>query len=262
MKTLRILFSFILCMAMAAGCSSAPAENNDTTEEKKALPTNQVESTEGTGEEAHYKSTMKPFEELISGKRIVVLQSSLVYSRDGFYTEDTAPVAETVSYNGSDVSAYAITHVTDFLLEAPSGDVTTYTVDGTSTVFSAADFSGMYVIVDDFQSGNPVSLYNPETGATVVSFAYAVMANGEGIVSIITEQEENVMDLLTTYGWDTSVSYHLIATDKFYIPITPEDYDDGGIRGSLSGSINASFPEMTIAMGKMNDVLYIEEIVE
>jgi len=47
----------------------------------------------------------------------------------------------------------------------------------------------------------------------------------------------------------------------FYIPITPEDYDEGGLRGALSGAINANFPDMIIATGKLNDVVFIEEIV-
>ena len=42
----------------------------------------------------------------------------------------------------------------------------------------------------------------------------------------------------------------------------PEDYDEGGLRGALSGAINANFPDMIIATGKLNDVVFIEEIVE
>ena len=48
----------------------------------------------------------------------------------------------------------------------------------------------------------------------------------------------------------------------FYIPVTPEDYDEGGLRGALSGAINASFVDMIIATGKLNDVVFIEQIVE
>ena len=95
-----------------------------------------------------------------------------------------------------------------------------------------------------------------------LSIDYAVMENGEGIFSVIPEQEINVNELLTSYGWDTLATYHLVATDAFYIPITPEDYDDGEIRGALSGAVNASFPEMTIAMGKISDVIFVEGIVE
>ena len=127
---------------------------------------------------------------------------------------------------------------------------------------AAEELDAMYVLVDDFKSGNAPILYNKETGASLENFDYAVMENGEGIFSVIPEQEINVNELLTSYGWDTSATYHLVATDAFYIPITPEDYDDGEIRGALSGAVNASFPEMTIAMGKISDVIFVEGIVE
>lgn len=248
---------------VTAAEEAAPEEEAEApAEEKKALPVAQTEEVPAEGEEGHYKATMKPFEELVPGRRLVILQSSLVYSRDGFYTEDTAPQSETISFNGSDMTAYAMSYATAFLNEAPAGNVTVYDAEGNTTDVAADDFAAMYVIIDDFQSGNPATLYNPASGTTVENFDCAVMENGEGIVSMITEQERNVTELLTAYGWDTTLTYHLIASDKFYIPITPEDYDEGGIRGSLSGSINASFPDMTIAMGKMNDVLYIEEVKE
>ena len=36
----------------------------------------------------------------------------------------------------------------------------------------------------------------------------------------------------------------------------------GELRGALSGSVNGTFPEMIIAQGKINDVIYLEKVVE
>lgn len=251
--------------AAAEGEKKAESTTEAATEEtaKKALPAAPAaEAGAAEAEEGHYKSIMKPYDQITHGKRIVILQSCIVYSRDGFYTEDTIGKPETITYDGNEVSAYALTHPIALLNEVPSGDVTVYSADGSNTVVSAEEFSGMYAIIDDFQSGNPAVLYHPENNTVISDFDYAIMANGEGIISMVTEQERNVNDLLVAYGWDNTLPYHLVATDYFYVPITPEDYDEGGIRGALSGSINASFPDMTIAMGKLNDVICIEEVVE
>ena len=51
-----------------------------------------------------------------------------------------------------------------------------------------------------------------------------------------------------------------MATDRFYIPVDPKENASGEIRGALSGAINGSFPDLTIASGKINDVIYIEAI--
>lgn len=255
-KLLALVMTLALAMSMAA-CSSAPAES--TSEEKKALPVASTETTEG--EETHYKATMKPYSDIQHGKRLIVLQNTLQFSREGLITEAEAPVAETVSYNGTEYNGYPMTAATKFLTEALEGDVTVYTTDGTSVTVAAADFEAMTVLVDDFQSGNSPVLLAANFNA-IENFDYAVMESGEGIFSIVTEQEVNVNDLLVKYGWDNTKTYNLVATDVFYIPITPEDYDEGGLRGALSGAINASFVDMTIAMGKLNDVVFIEEIVE
>lgn len=257
-KLLAIILTFVLAMSMAA-CSSAPAES--TSEEKKALPVSSTESTE-EGDAGHYKATMKAYSDIQHGKRLIVLQNTLQFSREGIITEAEKAVAETISYNGADYSGYAMTNATQHLIEAPTGDVTVYTTDGTSTTVTAEAFSAMYALIDDFQSGNSPILYDTANGTAIENFDYAVMANGEGIFSIVTEQEVNVNDLLAKYSWDNTKTYNLVATDVFYIPITPEDYDEGGLRGALSGAINASFVDMTIAMGKLNDVVFIEEIVE
>ena len=252
-----VLAAMMICVLF---CGSVQAEA-----EKKALPKKETaapaEGTEEAAADGHYKSTMKPFEELVPAERIVIVQNALNYGREGFYTEETKPVTEAISYQEEEVQAYPISYVLDFLTNEMGSTVTVVT-EAEEIAVEAEDFSGMYVIIDDFQSGNKPVLYNPETETAVVDFLYAATENGEAIYSIITEQEDNVMALPEKMGWDTTETYRLVATDKFYIPITPEDYDDGELRGSLSGSINASFPEMTIAGGKMNDILYFERIIE
>jgi len=82
------------------------------------------------------------------------------------------------------------------------------------------------------------------------------------VISIVTEQDRRFVDMFALVEWDmASTNYHVMATDKFFIPVTPEDYDDGELRGALSGSVNGTFPDMIIAQGKINDVIYLEKVV-
>ena len=255
-KFLAVILAAVIAMSMAACGSSAPAERGE--EEKKALPVSTPNSEETAA--PLYKDIMKPYSKIQHGKRIIFIQNTLVFSREGIFTEAEAPVAETVSYNGADYNGYPMTAATKHLTEANTGDVTVYTRDGSSSTVAAADFEAMTVLIDDFQSGNNPVLMGAD-GTAIENFEYAVMANGEVIASIITEEEYNVNEHLQKYGWDNTKTYNLVATDVFYIPITPEDYDEGGLRGALSGAINANFPDMIIATGKLNDVVFIEEIV-
>ena len=256
-KILAVILAAVMAMSLAACGSSAPAESGE--EEKKQLPVSTPNPEETTA--PLYKDIMKPYSEIQHGKRIIFIQNTLVFSREGIFTEAEAPVAETVSYNGADYNGYPMTAATKHLTEAPAGSVDIYTTDGGFHTVAADAFEAMTVLIDDFQSGNAPILYNKDTGNAIEGFDYAVLASGEGIFSIVTEQEVDVMELLADYGWDNTKTYNLVATDVFYIPITPEDYDEGGLRGALSGSINASFVDMVIAMGKLNDVVFIEEIV-
>jgi len=255
-KFLAVILAAMMALSMAACGSSAPAESGE--EEKKALPVSTPDPEETAA--PLYKDIMKPYSEIQHGKRIIFIQNTLVFSREGIFTEAEAPVAETVSYNGADYNGYAMTAATKHLTETNAGDVTVYTRDGASSTVAAADFEAMTVLIDDFQSGNNPVLMAAD-GTAIENFEYAVMANGEVIASIITEEEYNVNEHLQKYGWDNTKTYNLVATDVFYIPITPEDYDEGGLRGALSGAINANFPDMIIATGKLNDVVFIEEIV-
>ena len=254
-KILAVILAAMMAMSLVACGSSEPASSE---EEKKQLPVTETNPEETPA--PLYKDIMKPYSEIQHGKRIIFIQNTLVFSREGVFTEAETPVAETVSYNGSDYNGYAMTAATKHLTEANTGDVTVYTRDGASSTVAAADFEAMTVLIDDFQSGNNPVLMGAD-GTAIENFEYAVMANGEVIASIITEEEYNVNEHLQKYGWDNTKTYNLVATDVFYIPITPEDYDEGGLRGALSGAINANFPDMIIATGKLNDVVFIEEIV-
>ena len=75
---------------------------------------------------------------------------------------------------------------------------------------------------------------------------------------MVSGSVHNAAELLETVGWDAGVTYRYVATDKFYIPVEPEYRQTGEIRGTLSGAINGSFPELAIASGKINDLLFIE----
>lgn len=259
-KILAFILTAILMLSLVA-CGAAPAEptSGSATEEKKQLPVSTP--AEETTAAPLYKDIMKPYSDIQHGKRLVILQNTLVFSRKGIMTEDEAPVPEVVSYNDADYNAYPMVAATKFLVEELAGTVTVYDTDGNSSAFAAADFEAASVLIDDFQSGNSPILLAAD-GTAVEKFDYAAMESGEIIFSIVTEQEVNVNEYLQKFGWDNTKTYNLVATDVFYIPITPEDYDEGGLRGALSGAINANFPDMIIATGKLNDVVFIEEIVE
>lgn len=255
-KSILLLCVILAVIVLFAGCGSSDSG-------KKQLPSQTDGSASSEGDSAtHYKASMVPFDEVVPSDRIVILQSVLNYSREGFFTEETKPVTTEITYNGNATQAYALTYALDFLTNGTAGQSTIYEVDGTVTVVDEDELKGCYAIIEDFQSGDYAILYNPETGLTITQLDYIVTANNEGIYSVITEQDVNVYEMFTTFGWDTTKTYNVVATDQFYIPITPEDYDDGEIRGALSGSINASFLDMTIAQGKINDVIYVEKIAE
>jgi len=212
------------------------------------------------GTDHTYKDSMVPFEELVPSDRVVILQNTLNFGMTGFYTSETAPKTESISYNGSSVDAYPITYTLDFLTNEVKGDVIVTDVDGNDKTFSAKEFAGMYVIVD-FMSSEPVVLYNPETGAETTLKA-AKTSEGEGIYSIVADSAVATADMLTSCGWNTDTELRLVATDKFFIPVAPEYLAIGELRGTLSGALTASFQDMVIASGKLNDPVYFEKIVE
>ena len=256
-KLIALIMTLAVAMSMVACGSSEPASSE---EEKKQLPVSTPNPEETTA--PLYKDIMVPYGEIQQGKRIIIMQNTLVFSREGVFTEAEAPVAETVSYNGADYNGYPMTAVTKFITggDEAKGPVSVFDTNGAETVMTVEEFNAIKVLIDDFQSGNSPILLK-EDGTAVENFDYAVLSDGEVVASIITEQEYNVNEHLQKYGWDNTATYNLVATDVFYIPITPEDYDEGGLRGALSGAINANFPDMIIATGKLNDVVFIEEIV-
>ena len=80
----------------------------------------------------------------------------------------------------------------------------------------------------------------------------------EAVYSVVSGSIHNAAEIIANVGWDADATYRYMATDKFYIPVGPEERATGEIRGTLSGAVNGSFPELKIAGGKINDVIYIE----
>ena len=279
-KLLLVTMSLMLALGMTA-CSKtttepaakeekteAAVEKNETAEAsedaKKELPKAEKSDSESGSAEggSTYKSQMVPFDQLKHSNRIVVLQNTMRYLADGFYTEETKPVAEEIEYNGETVSAYPITYAIDFLTYGIEEGVSVTDVEGTVTEMSAEEFAAMYVIVD-FRSEEAPVLYNPET-ETEIAFQYATTSEGEAIYSIASGSSHKCVEMATACGWDTEATqnYRLMAVDQFYIPVSFVENPAGELRGTLSGAISGSIPDFKIAGGKINDVVYIEVIVE
>ena len=279
-KLLLVTMSLMLALGMTA-CSKtttepaakeekteAAVEKDETAEAsedaKKELPKAEKSDSESGSAEggSTYKSQMVPFDQLKHSNRIVVLQNTLRYLADGFYTEETKPVAEEIEYNGETVSAYPITYAIDFLTYGIEDSVSVTDVEGTVTEMSAEEFAAMYAIVD-FRSEEAPILYDPET-ETEIAFQYATTSEGEAIYSIASGSSHKCVEMATACGWDTEATqnYRLMAVDQFYIPVSFVENPAGELRGTLSGAISASIPDFKIAGGKINDVVYIEVIVE
>ena len=210
----------------------------------------------------HYRGSMKPLDQLTPAERIVILQNVFhADTREGFYTRETRPAAAVIEYRGGNVEAYPISHAIDLLHKGCEGTVAVVKTDGERVEFSAEDFRGMYAILD-FRSDTPPVLYNPTTKSAVADFAYALTGDGEAIYSVVSGAYLNAGKLLADVGWKTGVTYRFVATDKFHLPVEPSAAATGELRGGLSGVVNGSFPDMKAANGKINDVLYIEPVVE
>ena len=193
-------------------------------------------------------------------------------------SEEPAPEAEgtevTEPAAGADLAGLMAQMIADAgiadYIEVPVENLTNvYGIDAAQVVnaagevqeFTKEELEGSYVYIEGFQSYTLPVLFNPTTGAKVVDFDH-LMTDNEMVISIITEQSRRCMDMFEMVGWDTTIAtYHVMATDKFFVPATPVDYDDGEIRGALSGSVNGTFPEMVPAQGKINDVIYVEKVV-
>lgn len=247
-----LVFTLLTACAKTASTETTAVAETTTAEAK-------VEET--TQKETKYKDTLLPFDQLVQGKKLLLLQNTLVYSRDGFYKEDTAPKTEKINYNGTEVDAYAMTNTTKFLLNGVGAALKTVTTDGKTTSISGEDFNGMYIILGDMTSGKAPTLYNPTTNTEVLNFRYATTDINEVIYSIVSEEEKNIQELLSEVSWDTSKTYRLMATDYFYVPVEPEIAKTGTLIGALSGAINANLPDIKVMKsGKINDVMYLEEV--
>lgn len=259
---LMLLLAMCLSLAACGGNTPAPTEATEKpAEEKKALPV-ATQATEDATAPTLYRDAMVPFEDLIPAERIVVLQNTLNFGREGFYTEATKPVTEEVQLDGQAVAAYKLTYALNFLTFGYDNGAQVVNASGEVVEFTKEELEGSYIYIEGFQSYTLPVLFNPTTGVKVVDFDHLITDNKEMVISIITEQSRRCVDMFALVEWDTtSTTYHVMATDKFFVPATPVDYDDGEIRGALSGSVNGTFPEMVPAQGKINDVVYIEKVV-
>ena len=264
-RIVALVLLLAMCLSLAA-CGSAPAAaeaNENSGEEKKSLPVATQPTEDDVPEATLYRDAMVPFEELIPAERIIVLQNTLNFGREGFYTEETKPVTEDITMDGETVAAYALTYPLNFLTYGYENGAQVVNAAGEVVEFTKEELEASYIIIKDFQSWEAPVLYNPTTGTKVVDFDHIITDNKEMVISIVTEQDRRFVDMFALVQWDTaSTNYHVMATDKFFIPVTPEDYDDGELRGALSGSVNGTFPDMIIAQGKINDVIYLEKVVK
>lgn len=264
-RIVALMLLLAMALSLAACGGNAAAETTAATEkpaeEKKALPVATQAAEEEVPAETLYRDAMIPFEDLIPAERIVILQNTLNFGREGFYTEATKPVTEEVKLDGKTVAAYKLTYALDFLTFGYENGAQVYNEAGDVLEMTKEELEAAYVYIEGFQSYTLPVVFVPGTNIKVVDFDHLITDN-EMVISIITEQSRRCMDMFEMLGWDTSsATYHVMATDKFFVPATPVDYDDGEIRGALSGSVNGTFPEMVPAMGKINDVVYIEKVV-
>ena len=248
MKKNLFLFTMFVLIFTFAGCGGAvdSVKNEDMLKDKASS----------------YKSSMLPYDQLVPAERIVILQNVFNSdTREGFYTNETRPQAVEIEYNGAKVNAWPLLHAIEFLHKGCAGTVVVVGTDGGVTEFSADDFRGMYAIFDFRSDAAPV-LYNPATKSAVLDFAYAKTDEGEVIYSVVSGSYQNVNELFVKMEWDAGATYRFVATDKFYIQVDPDSAANGELRGGLSGVVNGSFSDLAMAHGKINDVLYIEPVVE
>ena len=260
-KSWIVLLILALMLAFTAcGGNGAPADNGAPAPSGggAAAPPDSGKPAEG---QPTYKEIMVPFDQIVPSERIVILQNTVNFSREGFYTSETKPVAEDIDYKGETAAAYPMTYAIEFLTNGCNGTVAVTETDGSSTEIPAEDFSGMYAILT-FDSEVPPVLYNPATKSEVSAFAYAITEGGEAVYSVVSGSTHNAAELIATAGWDPKGTFRYMATDQFHIPVPEAENSTGEVRGTLSGAVNGSFPDLNIASGKINDVIYIEKIEE
>ena len=250
----KVMLGLTLVFALLVSC----AQTNATT-------TTQSETTieETTQKETKYKDTLLAYDQLIQGKKLLLLQNALIYSRDGFYIESTAPQTETIKYKDSDVSAYKMRDVTQWLLNGVDSDIKVVTKEGNTVSVSSDTFNNFNVILGNLEEGKDPILYNVAEDYEILNFKYAITQENEVIYSIVSEEEKNIQELLKEVSWDINKTYRLMATDYFYVPVDESVAKTGMLIGTLSGAINANLPDIKVMKnGKINDIMYIEELNE
>ena len=260
---LRIIVAITTTLSLLAACGGNATSNTQTTTANSNETKVEANAGETKQSETKYKDTILPYDQLVQGRKIVFLQNALVYTRDGFYTEATAPKTEKINYNGAQVDAYPISYVTKHLLKGIKRNIDVFMTNGDDDVVDPNDFNGMYVILGDLTSGKAPILYNPVTENEIVDFKYADTGYDEYIYSIVSEEEVKIADLINTVGWDATKTYRLMATDYFYVPVDPANAKTGMLLGTLSGAINANLPDITfMKSGKINDIMYLEQLTD
>jgi len=257
--------SLIFILLILSGCSTAAAPTAmpeaSPTPEATATTAPTATSAEPEVKPTTYKDTMLPFDQLVTGNRIVILQNTINFSREGFYTEESKPVTQEIEYEGETIAAYPISYTLDFLKNGSAGTLKVINNDGSEQEISAEEFAGFFVIID-FQSDAPPVLYNPETGTVLNDFLFALTSEGEAIYSVVSGATYNAAELIANAGFDPDAAYRYMATDQFYFPVGAAENATGEVRGTLSGAVLGSFPDLKIASGKINDLVYIEVLEE
>ena len=167
-----LLLAIVLSLAACGGSSAAEttaATEKKPAEEKKSLPVATQAAEEEVPAETLYRDAMIPFEELVPAERIVILQNTLNFGREGFYTEETKPVTEDVTLDGQTVAAYKLTYALNFLTFGYENGAAVVDAAGNETAFSKEELEGSYVYIEDFQSYTLPVLFNPATGAWICS---------------------------------------------------------------------------------------------
>ena len=135
---LMLLLAIVLSLAACGGSSAAEttAATEKPAEEKKSLPVATQAAEEEVPAETLYRDAMIPFEELVPAERIVILQNTLNFGREGFYTEETKPVTEEVKLDGQTVAAYKLTYALNFLTFGYENGAAVVDAAGNETTFS------------------------------------------------------------------------------------------------------------------------------
>ena len=100
-NVLRLTVALVSAISILAACG----QNNAVVENTVKEEVTEAKAEESTQKETKYKDTLLPFDQLEKGKKLLFLQNTLTYSRDGFYTESTAPKSEKIDFDGEQISA-------------------------------------------------------------------------------------------------------------------------------------------------------------